>query len=468
VAKVRPISGFPEWLPAQRLAEQQVLDRIREAFERFGFTPIETRAVEPLDWLLSKGETDKEIYVLRRLQAEAAEGERGGGEPDDAGLGLHFDLTVPFARYVAQNRARLAFPFRRYQIQKSWRGEKPQEGRYREFYQADADVIAEGELPLAYDAEMVEVLHEVTAAMPIPAVTVRINHRKVLEGFYRGLGVADPQPALRAADKLDKIGEQGVRELLAGEVGLDAAAAGKALELAGIRGADGASIAARVRALGVAHELLDRGLEELAWVLGAVAHLPAGAYEADLKIARGLDYYTGIVYEGTMAGYESLGAVCSGGRYDDLAAGGAAGGESGGGGGPKLPGTGISIGVSRILGKLFADGALGASRATPACVLVALTGEELRAESLAVARALRRRGIPCEVHPTAQKYGKQIRHAERKGIPYVWFPRGEATGGHEVRDIVTGEQAAADPERWQPPEEKRRVRLVTAGASPKP
>lgn len=442
MAKVRPISGFPEWLPEQRLAELQVLDVLRDRFERFGFAPIETRAVEPLDWLVAKGETDKEIYVLRRLHAE---------EGDDDGLGLHFDLTVPFARYVAQNRGKLAFPFRRYQIQKSWRGERPQEGRYREFYQADADVIAEGELPLCYDAELVEVLHEVTAALPIPPVTVHVNNRKVLEGFYRGLGVDDVQPVLRAVDKLDRIGEQGVRELLAGEIGLAAEAAEKALALARIRGADGAEVAARVRALGVAHPLLDTGLEELAAVLDGVRHLPQGAAEADLHIARGLDYYTGTVYEGTMAGYESLGAVCSGGRYDDLAAGGA---------GVALPGNGISIGVSRILGKLFADGALGATRATPACVLVALTSDETRAESAAVARELRRRDIPCEVHPTPQKYGKQIRHAERKGIPYVWFPRGETTGGHEVRDIVTGEQTAADPERWQPPEEKRRVGLV--------
>lgn len=444
MAKIRPISGFPEWLPEQRLVEQQVLDTIRRGFELFGYAPIETRSVEPLDQLLKKGETDKEIYVLKRLQAE------GDADADDASLGLHFDLTVPFARYVGQHRGHLRFPLRRYQIQKSWRGERPQEGRYREFYQADADVIAEGELPIHFDAEMVTVLHQVMASLPFPPVTIQVNNRKVLEGFYRALGIEEMQPVLRAADKLDKIGEDGVRALLADELGLGAAAAERCLELARIRGT-GPEVVERVHALGARHPLLDQGLDELAAVMAAVAELPDGAVVADLHIARGLDYYTGTVYEGVMLGHESLGSVCSGGRYDDLATTGS---------GPPLPGVGVSIGVTRILGRLFGQELLTASRSTPSCVMVALVDDASRGESEAVVRALRRRGIACEVHHAAQKFGKQIRSAERKGIPYVWFTRGETTGGHEVRDITSGEQVAADPESWQPARELAGVRLV--------
>src|SRR5919108_4253327 len=196
-----PISGFPEWLPEQRLAEQELLDRLRAAFELHGFVPVETRAVERLEHLLKQGETDKEIYVLRRLQAKASE--------DDSDLGLHYDLTVPFARYVLERRGQLVFPLRRYQIQKSWRGERPQEGRYREFYQADIDVVGQDSLALAHDAELPRVLHEVLAGLPIPPVRLLVNNRKVLEGAYRAIGVDDVQGALRTVDKLTRLGERG-------------------------------------------------------------------------------------------------------------------------------------------------------------------------------------------------------------------------------------------------------------------
>src|SRR3954462_9772377 len=208
MAKVRPISGFPEWLPEQRLVEQGVLAGRRQKFELFGFTPIETRSVELLETLLAKGETDKEIYVLRRLGAAADEG--------DAGFGLHFDLTVPFARYAVQNYNELTFPFKRYQIQKAWRGERPQEGRYREFLQADIDVIDRGSLALSFDAEILSVVHPALSAAPFPPIVIHVNNRKVTEGFMRGLGVADDAlvPAMRTLDKLDKVGEEGVRKML--------------------------------------------------------------------------------------------------------------------------------------------------------------------------------------------------------------------------------------------------------------
>src|SRR4051812_45838364 len=188
MAKIRPISGFPEWLPEQRLVEQQVLDGLRSSFELFGFAPIETRSVELLETLLAKGETDKEIYALRRLAADDDSG--------DAGFGLHFDLTVPFARYAVQNYNELTFPFKRYQIQKSWRGERPQEGRYREFLQADIDVIDRGSLALSFDAEIPWLAWEALSALPIPRVTIHVNNRKVVEGLMRGLGVEDPVPAM--------------------------------------------------------------------------------------------------------------------------------------------------------------------------------------------------------------------------------------------------------------------------------
>jgi histidyl-tRNA synthetase len=432
MAKITPLKGFPEWLPDQRMAELQIIDRLRRTFELYGFAPIETRAVEPLDYLLAKGETDKEIYVLRRLHAT---------EGEESTLGLHFDLTIPFARFVAQNRGQLTFPIRRYQIQKAWRGERPQEGRYREFYQADADVIAENELGLHHDAEMTLLLHEATWALPIPRVIVRVNNRKILEGFYRALGIEDYPATLRIVDKLDKIGAAEVRRLLMEQLHVSAESADKCLALAEIRGTN-SSVVNDIRALGMKHEILDQGLDELAYVMDAVRDLPPASVVADLHIARGLDYYTGTVYEGVMEGHEHIGSVCSGGRYDNLAA------SIGGSG--KLPGIGVSVGVSRILGRLFGEKLLGANRSSPACVLVALTSDETRGESAKVARLLRSRGIPCEVHDKAAPFGKQIRYAERKRIPFVWFPHAEGTGVHELRDIRTGSQGPADPNSWMP------------------
>ncbi|MFG1904713.1 histidine--tRNA ligase [Micromonospora carbonacea] len=433
MSKPTPISGFPEWTPAQRMIEQFVLDRIRATFELYGFAPLETRSVEPLDQLLRKGETSKEVYVLRRLQADA------DGPAGDDSLGLHFDLTVPFARYVLENAGRLQFPFRRYQIQKVWRGERPQEGRYREFLQADIDIVDRDTLPAHYEAEMPLVIGDALRSLPIPPVTIQVNNRKICEGFYRGIGLTDPEAALRAVDKLDKIGPAKVAELLAETAGASEAQAKACLALAEISAPD-ASFADAVRGLGVTHPLLDEGVAELVAVVEtAAAHSP-GLCVADLRIARGLDYYTGTVYETSLAGYERFGSICSGGRYDNLVS----------AGGASFPGVGISIGVSRLLGLLFGAGALTVSRSVPTCVLVAVTSEERRAASNAVADALRRRGVPTEVAPSAAKFGKQIRHAERRGIPYVWFP-GVDGAPDEVKDIRSGEQVVAAAGEWTPP-----------------
>jgi histidyl-tRNA synthetase len=408
------------------MIEQYVVDRIRATFELYGFAPLETRAVEPLDQLLRKGETSKEVYVLRRLQAEEG----------DLDLGLHFDLTVPFARYVLENAGRLAFPFRRYQIQKVWRGERPQEGRYREFLQADIDIVDRDTLPTHYEAEIPLVIGDALGSLPIPPIRIQVNNRKVCEGFYRGVGIGDPEAALRAVDKLDKIGPARVAELLTQTAGATESQAKAALSLAEISSED-TSFADSVRALGVEHPLLDEGLDELVRVVEAANEHAPGLLLADLKIARGLDYYTGTVYETQLRGYENFGSICSGGRYDNLATAGA----------DRYPGVGISIGVSRLLGLLFGADMLTVSRPAPTCVLVALPADEDRPGCERLAAALRRRGIPTEVAPSAAKYGKQIRFAERRGIPYVWFP-GEPD---QVKDIRSGEQVDADATTWQPP-----------------
>jgi histidyl-tRNA synthetase len=422
------LSGFPELLPAERNVELHVLDHLRRVFELHGFASVETRAVETTETLLKKGEIDKEVYVLKRIHA--------GEEEGDAGLGLHYDLTVPFARYVVENAGRLEFPFRRYQIQRVWRGERPQQGRFREFTQADIDVVAQDELPFHFDVEVAQVMAEALGGLPVPQLTLQISNRKVLDGFYRGLGIAEPAAVMQVVDKLDKMPPDAVAAQLA-EQGLTDEQARSVLALAEISTPD-TSFVERVRQLGVSHELLDTGLAELAQVIGSVRSVDGVTVVADLRIARGLDYYTGTVFETRMEGYDQLGSICSGGRYDQLASDGR----------HTYPGTGISLGISRLLVPLLADG-LTSDRSVPSAVLVALVDEESRDISDEVAARLRARGIPTEVAASAQKFGKQIRYAERRGIPFVWFPG--AT--HEVKDIRSGDQVAADPDEWNPPAE---------------
>jgi histidyl-tRNA synthetase len=435
------LSGFPELLPSQRFVELTVIDRLRSVFELHAFAPVETRAAEPLETLLRKGEIDKEVYVLRRLHA--------GDDDADSGLGLHFDLTVPFARYVLDNAARLEFPFRRYQIQKVWRGERPQEGRYREFTQADIDIVGRDTLPVHHDVEVARVMAEALAGLRfLPPLRLQVNNRKLIEGFYRGIGAPDVPGVMRAVDRLDKLPSDVVAKQLVDEAGLSDEQAAQCLELADIR-TDDTSFVSRVWALGVAHSLLDEGLDELAAVIDGCASITGITVEADLRIARGLDYYTGTVFETRMAGYERLGSICSGGRYDSLASDGRT----------TYPGVGISLGVTRLLMPLLQRGVLDGSRPVPSAVLVALPNEDDRARCDALAQTLRARGIATEVAATPQKYGRQIRYAERRGIPFVWFPGDERAGG-EVKDIRTGEQVAADPARWSPPENDLRPQVI--------
>jgi histidyl-tRNA synthetase len=452
VSKVRPISGFPEWLPSERIVEQHFLEVIRQTFELHGFASIQTRAAEPIERLTSQGEdTTKEIYAISRLAGGAVDADDDSSR--DSKLGLHFDLTVPFARYVLENAGKLTFPFRRYQIQTVWRGERPQDGRFREFTQCDIDIVDVGELAPHYEAELPLVLADAFSKLPIGPFRIQVNNRRITEGFYLGIGLSDVKTTLRIVDKLVKIGPERIFDLLTAS-GATAVQAKAALALAEIKTPD-ESFVERVHALGVEHETLTQGLAELAAVIRAGGEHAPGLMVADLSVARGLDYYTGTVYETQLIGYESYGSICSGGRYDTLATDGRT----------TYPGVGISIGLTRLLAKIMPT--LSPSRPTPSCVLVALADEADRAAGMAVAAALRRRGIPCEVAPVAAKFGKQIQFAQRRGIPFVWFPASGGTSGDSgdsgdsVKDIRSGDQAVADASSWMPPADDLWPRVVT-------
>lgn len=428
MSKIRPISGYPEWLPGQKRFEQALISKLTQQLELCGFLPIETRAVEPLSTLLSKGD-DKEIYLLRRLHAEADEVEK---------LGLHFDLTVPFARYVEQFQTDLVFPFKRYQIQKVWRGERKQEGRYREFMQCDLDIVGQNFLPNYFDAEMALLLQRMMMLFPAEIsdrFQLKLGHRKILQGFYAGLGIEQISEALRCVDKLAKMGADTVTALLINEAGLSVAQAEKALALGQIQSSD-ISFVDHVTALGVSHPLLDEGLVELATVMKNISE--HDHISVDLSIARGLDYYTGIVYEGFLTGHEHIGAICSGGRYDQLV----------GGDKKTLPGLGVSIGLTRLLGYGFDRQLFNWQLPSVVKVLVIITEEHMRPSANMVALTLRNRGIGADVFHQVQNFGKQIRHAEKRGIPYVWFVKEGLLG--EVKALATGQQLAADANIWQP------------------
>jgi histidyl-tRNA synthetase len=291
----------------------------------------------------------------------------------------------------------------------------------------------------------------------VPPVRILVNNRRVAEGFYRGIGLTDVEGVLRSIDKLDKIGPEKVAGLLVAETGATPEQAQACLDLAAISGGD-AGVVDRVRALAATHgvesELMEQGLGELRQLIEAAAVRAPGVVVADLKIARGLDYYTGSVYETVLVGHEQLGSICSGGRYDTLASDGK----------QTYPGVGLSIGVSRLVSRLLSGGLVRATRGVPAAVLVAVTSEESRPASDAVAAALRARGVPVEVAPTAAKFGKQIKHADRRGIPYVWFPAGEDGAADQVKDIRSGDQVDADPATWAPPAADLWPRVVPAEA----
>lgn len=447
MARKASLSGFPELLPEERLIENHVLDTLRETFELHGFSNIETRSVETVDQLLRKGEIDKEVYGISRLLAEDA-----SSRSEKEKLALHFDLTVPFARYVVENAGYLNFPFMRYQMQKVWRGERPQDGRFREFTQADVDVVGDGALPFRYDVELALVVIESLAKLKIGDFKLRVNNRKLSEGFYRGIGLEDTAGVLRSIDKLEKIGADAVAQLLKDELGANDEQAQAALKLAQICTED-TSFVDQVRALGVSHELLEEGLRELEEVVGEASKRAPGNIVADLSIARGLDYYTGTVYETVLVGHEKLGSICSGGRYESLASNGKR----------TFPGVGLSIGVTRLVSRIIAEKMAEPSRKVPSAVFIALTNDEQWSAAQDVADQLRQRKIACEVSANAAKFGKQIKYAEKRGIPFVWFTQTDDAGNlkHEVKDIRSGEQVEANPENWMPASEDLTVKVTS-------
>lgn len=428
IYKPTAISGFPEWLPEVRYAEQQWLDIIRSVFESYGFCNIETPSVEELDVITAKGEVDKEIYTLTRLHAD----------PDtdkEARLALHFDQTVPFARYVAQHFNDLTFPFKRYQMQRVWRGERPQDGRFREFYQCDIDIIHVDSLPLHFDAEMPAIVHQIFNLLDVGTFEIALNNRKVLTGYLNGLGIEDTVQATRILDKIEKIGQDAVIKLLVDDLSVGKDIATKATALSTIRTHDD-SFVAKVKALGVTNDLLETGLEELQFVINA---LPQENIIVDLSIARGLDYYTGTVYETRLLDAPEFGTICAGGRYDDLASSYIK---------KHLPGVGISIGFSRLFSKFVKEGRFSDMPKTPTDILVTLPSEEARSYVSEICQTLRSRGFKVDMFHSPAKMKKQISYAQKKGIPYVWFFDFDDLTKQEVKNMGTGEQVAAVAIDW--------------------
>lgn len=442
IYKPRPVTGFPEWLPEVRMVEQHWFDHIRRVFESYGFCSIETPSVEELDVLRAKGEVDKEIYCLERLHKDESDSK-------DARLALHFDQTVPLARYVAQHFNDLTFPFKRYQMQRVWRGERPQAGRFREFYQCDIDVINVDSLPLHFDAELPAIMWEILSGLPGmegEKIQIRVSNRKILIGLLNSY-ITDSSKipsALGVIDKLEKIGEGEVCRILKNDFGVPDNQADELIPQIRRRYSkysDIPKVFGGLSNLGMTQDTLV-GIEELRTVMQQLSHLPEGAVVADLSIVRGLDYYTGTVYETVFTENPGYGSICSGGRYDDLASGYI---------NKSLPGVGMSIGFSRLFSYLKDKGKLPAGRQSAADILVVLPSEDLRGEAAETARILRMRGMNVEMYHRDAKIKNQMAYAEKKGIPYVWFPPFEAGQAHEVKDMKTGAQSAADPAVWTLP-----------------
>jgi histidyl-tRNA synthetase len=434
VIKPRTPPGVLELLPRDQIAFQRVLDVIRRNYERFGFLPIETPVFELTDVLLTKsgGETERQVYFA---QSTGALEKKEEGLPE---LALRFDLTVPLARYVAEHEHDLAFPFRRYQMQRVYRGERQQRGRFREFYQCDIDVIGKDALSVRHDAEMPAVIHAIFAELGIGKFTIQMNNRKLMRGFFERLGVADgalQMAVLREVDKIDKRGADYVRDTLTGEgFGLSADAVAQILAFVSVRSNGHDDALAKLDALGGGNATLAQGVAELREVLELVKALgvPEADYAINFSIARGLDYYTGTVYETTLDAHPQIGSICSGGRYDNLASHYTK---------SHLPGVGISIGVTRLFWQLREAGLIGTAESSVEC-LVALMDDAALADALALGSRLRTGGINAEVQLEPKKLAKQFQYADRAGIRFVLL-RGEdelAKGTVAVKDLRRNEQ----------------------------
>ena len=416
--KPRTLSGFMELLPARQVQFDRMVETLRKTYSLYGFTPLDTPAIEASEVLLAKGggETEKQIYRFTK---------------GDSDLSLRFDLTVPLAKYVALHAGDLTFPFRRFQIGKVYRGERAQRGRFREFYQADIDVIGDGSLDIINEAEIPSIIYKTFTALGLKRFQIRVNNRKVLNGLFELLGLKEQAgDVMRTIDKLEKIGPAKVKALLVDEFSVPAAAADQLLELLST-----ADPMAALSALKGKNELFDRGVEELSTVVNYMSAfgVPAENYQVDLTIARGLDYYTGTVYETAMLDHPEIGSICSGGRYDNLAEYYT---------NKQLPGVGISIGLTRLFFVLEDQKYLNDDLLTsPADVLVLPMTEDL-SPAIALATQLREAGIRTQLYTENKKFKQKIGYADKLGIPYVVF-LGEdevKAGKAAVKDMSTGEQ----------------------------
>ncbi len=407
--KPRTPAGTLELLPGEQRAFNRMLEVIGRNFRRFGFLPIETPVFELTDVLLTKtgGETERQVYFVQSTGALEQ-----GAAPE---LALRFDLTVPLARYVAEHEHQLAFPFRRYQIQRVYRGERAQKGRFREFYQCDIDVIGKDALAVRYDAEIPAVIYAVFSELAIGAFTIALNNRKILRGFFDAVGISETglqALVLREIDKLDKRGAEAVAHTLKGEgLGLAHATVEKILDFVTTRSSTHASASAILAALKNRYPETAEGVDEMTAVLDMMKDLgvPETHYALNFSIARGLDYYTGTVYETTLNDYPQIGSICSGGRYENLASHYSR---------SKLPGVGISIGASRLFWQLREAGLIKSDDQSH-MVLIGLMHDHDLPEALAIARELRAAGIDCEVQLEAKKLAKQFQYADKVGFSYM-------------------------------------------------
>ena len=422
--KVQPrtLSGFMELLPQQQVMMERGMETMRSTYALYGFTPLDTPIIESSEVLLAKGggETEKQIYRFTK---------------GDSDLSLRFDLTVPLAKYVALHYNDLAFPFRRYQIGKVYRGERAQRGRFREFYQADIDVIGDGKLDIVNDAEIPAIIYRTFSTLGLKNFQIRVNNRKILNGFYAILGLTDKAgDVMRTVDKLEKIGPEKVKGILTEDFGVSGGDADAVLSFIGIKGAN-AQVLEALEAYRGRNELFDTGLDELGTVVKYLAAfgVPEANFAVDLTIARGLDYYTGTVYETLMVDHPEIGSICSGGRYDNLAEYYTD---------KVLPGVGISIGVTRLFYVLQEQKMLNENANTaPADVLVIPMTEDL-APAIALATRLRDAGVRTQLYTEQKKFKAKMSYADKLAVPFAAFLGEDEVkeGVVSCKDMVSGEQ----------------------------
>ena len=424
MAKVSPrtLSGFMELLPAQQMKMERMMAALRESYSVYGFTPLDTPIIESAQVLLAKGggETEKQIYRFTK---------------GDSDLALRFDLTVPLAKYVAGHYSELTFPFRRYQIGKVYRGERAQRGRFREFYQADIDIIGDGKLDIINEAEIPAIIYSTFTKLGITKFKIKVNNRKILNGFYSMNGMAERAgDIMRTVDKLDKIGAEKVKQLLIDEVKMLPCKAENVLDFMAIKGTNEEVITALERYRGM-DETFDVGLDELKTVTRYLADfgVPEENFAVDLTIARGLDYYTGTVYETEMTEHPEIGSVCSGGRYDNLAEYYTD---------KQLPGVGISIGLTRLFYVLNEQGLLSDEIITAPCDALVIPMTEDMGFAVAAATALRNAGIRTQFYGEKKKFKAKMSYADKLSVPFVILVGEDEIKENvvSVKDMLTGEQ----------------------------